>query len=755
MDNHSFFELDGDDHYDHLDSPDHWFSVSGQTTREAYRQRMSSWILRILLGHGGMPAFHVDGSGQHQLLSAVLEVPELADPSCKAAAVFEALQVRAQKFLGPLAMQGEANWPVAPCCMSTTLAWLGNSAGLNSVELAIFELAVALRVFDALKKAVKTWGSINRGDLPHALSAVLNLPLEEVQTALSSKGSLLSSGILRMYPGGEEWLGTLLFVPRQLSEAIAYHQGPPEEILAHMATPLRGDGLSLGDFAHIPHHTALARSWLEGVLKAASDGHTAGHMLVTGMPGLGKTEWCRALLKESSVQAMEMVVTNDRGGALTGEDRLHHLRLVMRMMRATPRGAILFDEADDVFRPPESDFGHRRGSGDADAVSMDNHRAALNQLLEGSRIPVIWIMNRPEVLDRAVLRRFDVEIHFEGIPRSVRLGLIQKRFAPRQHRPAAITETEQQRWAEVSTLTPALIDRLGQVHARGEHADVPMDATLCRHWLRQRLPGRPTQHLQIPIEQGAYTEAFTEAFTWSPTRVNASVDLMELVAGIGKVGSARLALCGLPGTGKTAFAKALANMLDKPLVEQRASDLLSAYVGETEQRIRTAFEKALEEGALLFIDEVDGLLANRDMAARTWEVTQVNELLEQLGEYTGVVVIATNRMQAIDPAAMRRLDMQITFEPLRPEQVREGFAALCKAHAIEVEICDLDSASQITGVTPGDFAALSRRMRFAPDARTAATLICLLQELQTGKQPRRAPMGFVSGRAATEADDSV
>ena len=234
---------------------------------------------------------------------------------------------------------------------------------------------------------------------------------------------------------------------------------------------------------------------------------------------------------------------------------------------------------------------------------------------------------------------------------------------------------------------------------------------------------------------------------WNPEQVNANVDLMELVAGIRRVGSARLALCGLPGTGKTAFANALARMLDKPLLEKRASDLLSAYVGETEQRICEAFEEALEEDAVLFIDEVDGLLANRDQAHRNWEVTQVNELLEQLGEYPGVVVIASNRMQAMDPAVQRRIDIQITFEALKPAQVRAGFAALCASQDIAFSETDLDRASALNGVTPGDFAALERRLRFSPDARTAAVVISLLRDLLDQKQPQKHPMGFVHARA--------
>jgi SpoVK/Ycf46/Vps4 family AAA+-type ATPase len=219
---------------------------------------------------------------------------------------------------------------------------------------------------------------------------------------------------------------------------------------------------------------------------------------------------------------------------------------------------------------------------------------------------------------------------------------------------------------------------------------------------------------------------------------------MELVEGIQKTGSARLALCGVPGTGKTAFAKALARMLDKPLLEKRASDLLSAYVGETEQRICQAFEEAREEDAVLFIDEVDGLLANRDQSHRNWEVTQVNELLEQLGEYPGVAVIATNRMQAIDPAVQRRIDIQITFDALKPDQVRLGVAALCTAQCITCTQVDLDRASALSGVTPGDFAALSRRLRFTTDARTAPVLISMLQEMLDRKQPQKQPMGFLS-----------
>ena len=143
------------------------------------------------------------------------------------------------------------------------------------------------------------------------------------------------------------------------------------------------------------------------------------------------------------------MVLDEDGTALTGEERLSHLRLSMNLLRNTEAGVLVFDEADDVFRGPSAlgDSG-----GDDSAVSMANHRASLNRLIEDSHMAVIWIMNRPEVLDPAVLRRFDTVIAFDAIPNSVRLSMLRARLA-------GMGETDLVCWAKVPNLTPALIDR--------------------------------------------------------------------------------------------------------------------------------------------------------------------------------------------------------------------------------------------------------------------------------------------------------
>ena len=76
------------------------------------------------------------------------------------------------------------------------------------------------------------------------------------------------------------------------------------------------------------------------------------------------------------------------------------------------------------------------------------------------------------------------------------------------------------------------------------------------------------------------------------------------------------------------------------------------------------FTEAEAEGALLFLDEADSFLRDRTLARAEWAVTQVNELLQSMERFDGIFIAATNLMDSIDAAAMRRFTWKLEFKAL-------------------------------------------------------------------------------------------
>ncbi|WP_050049357.1 CDC48 family AAA ATPase [Halanaeroarchaeum sulfurireducens] len=174
-------------------------------------------------------------------------------------------------------------------------------------------------------------------------------------------------------------------------------------------------------------------------------------------------------------------------------------------------------------------------------------------------------------------------------------------------------------------------------------------------------------------------------------------------------------LHGPPGTGKTLIAKAVASEIDAAFKNISGPEIMSKYYGESEEQLREVFEEAEEEApAVIFIDEIDSIAPKRGETSGDVErrvVAQLLSLMDGLEERGDVVVIAaTNRVDAIDPALRRggRFDREIEIGVPDKKGRKEIFQVHTRGMPLTDEI-DLDEFAENThGYVGADIEQLAK-----------------------------------------------
>ena len=141
-------------------------------------------------------------------------------------------------------------------------------------------------------------------------------------------------------------------------------------------------------------------------------------------------------------------------------------------------------------------------------------------------------------------------------------------------------------------------------------------------------------------------------------------------------------------------------------------------------------------------DEVDSFLQDLSKATRSWEVSQVNELLTCMESFQGVFLATTNRLEHLDSASLRRFDMKLAFDYLDAAQKMDLLGRWCRKLDLDPPLPEHQNMLQnIPCATPGDFAAIARRHRFSPFSN-AEEIIQALQEDCQGKNIQPRIIGF-------------
>ena len=600
---------------------------------------------------------------------------------------------------------------------------LGRALKLASAERAILRLAaVATQVehFNALTRLCVD----SEIELVRAVAAATGLHERAVLGACSASASLRRSGLLAGW-GSHDYTFNHLELDQGVVNALTMPRFDEQRFLCSLAPRAPAPLLTLDDFSHV-RNLSIARSYVAKALGGAMRGV---NILIHGQPGTGKTEFVRALAQDIGAALREVPNVDRDGDPISGIDRFRAYGICQSVLASRRGQLILFDEVEDVFG---SDDGSPRlsfGGGRKDRSPAELRKSWINQMLEQNRVPAFWLCNSIGAIDKAWLRRFDLVMEFGTPPASARRRIVEQHFPN-----GAISRDCVERLAAREDLAPAFVARAARVTKtlrskdvaqRDAQAEAVVAATMaaCGHGTSAP-PAKPPAH-------------------YDPAFLNADCDLEAVAEGLRRnSGGARLCLYGAPGTGKSAFALHLGTLIDRPVLIKRGSDLLSKWLGGTEQKIAAAFRDARDDGAILVIDEADGFLRDRSGAERSWEVTQVNELLTQMEAFDGIFVASTNLIETLDAASLRRFDFKVKFDWLTAEQRRAMLLRVCGGEGNFASA--FRALDRLDEIAPGDFATVLRQLRVTGETVDPERVVGLLAgEAAMKSGERRRTIGFI------------
>ena len=450
-------------------------------------------------------------------------------------------------------------------------------------------------------------------------------------------------------------------------------------------------------------------------------------VLLYGVAGSGKTSFAASLANDLGKELYFIAQNDDDNRCMSYTPAFRYAALAVAQKQLDPEKCILVvDECDKMVENCSLGGGFLSSLGIESAGGRDGEaKGQLNAVIDQNRHTMLWICNsKQNAIDPSSRRRFDYSIFFDELSPGTR-----------KH----IWENTLKFHCCEGKLSEEFLHRISSrypVNPGGISVAVKNAAMLCRQnadtdFSREVMTFLKAHCSLLGIQKSPEDKLEpARDYSLDGLNIKSGIKLPRLIEVCKRFLKTmenfqenrdqprmNLLLFGVPGAGKTEFVKYLARQLDKPLCVKNAGNLLSCYVGETEERINSAFAEAEANGEILFIDEGDSLLCSRERARENWEVSQVNTLLSEMERFRGIFIVGTNLIQRLDQAALRRFSFRLHFDYLTSEGKEIFYRMYFKPLRMpELTESEKKSLHDIDQMTPSDFRNVRQQFFYLEDS---------------------------------------
>ncbi|MBS1165400.1 MAG: ATPase [Proteobacteria bacterium] len=456
-------------------------------------------------------------------------------------------------------------------------------------------------------------------------------------------------------------------------------------------------------------------------------------VLLCGPPGTGKTLIARAVAREANVHFIHLngpEIIDKMYGASEAQ-----LRRMFDEAEKNAPSIIFIDELDAIAPKREEMSGDRQVERRVVAQLL----GLMDGLQSRGQVIVIAATNIPNAIDSALRRpgRFDreilvgvpdedgrreiLEIHTRGMPLAADVDLAHLAFRSPGFVGADLAALCRE--AAMSALR-RLIPDINFDDGRVPEEKLAALTVTAEDFAGAQAATQPSALREI-VTQASHKRwqdvgglddikrLLVEAVEW-PTRH------ADLYAAAGITPPKGILFYGVPGTGKTLLAKALAGESGANFIAVKGPQLLSMWAGESERGVREVFRKARQTvPCIVFFDEIDTLAPNRGSLGNALIDRVVAQLLTEIDgieDLRGVTVVAaTNRLDQIDAALLRpgRFDFLVEFQVPDVGTRRAILEVHARRMPLAPDVDLIDLAERTVGMVGADLEALCRRAGIA------------------------------------------